>query len=199
MTPMQSLRYLQGFALGDGWVHYKYDRFKLHVYDEGLAAKARMMEEQIKSELGLHGSEWHGADSRTGTKVWIFEVGGRSVTLGLNLGLLKSPEGLYLLAGLWDADGSWSPPDESHPMGQARFFGGWHTVWTVKHSMKKLWGFSTGRMYVATPEGHVSKIANHKIVTRVNVYGTGVLARSINDWVRTVGAKMLLKGRRLSS
>jgi hypothetical protein len=108
---------------------------------------------------------------------------------------LKTPEGLYFLAGLWDADGNWSPPDESHPMGQARIFGGYHTVRYTKHWMKSEWGFKTGRMYIATPEGHISRIGEHIIHTRANVFGTGVLAKSMVAWVQLVGSKMMLKGR----
>jgi hypothetical protein len=61
--------------------------------------------------------------------------------------------------------------------------------------MKQLWVFSSGRMYVATPSGHVSAIGTHKIITRENVYGAGILARSMADWVRLVGEKMILKKR----
>jgi hypothetical protein len=41
----------------------------------------------------------------------------------------------------------------------------------------------------------VSAIGTHKIITRKNVYGTGILARSMADWVRLVGEKMILKKR----
>jgi hypothetical protein len=192
---MQSLRYLQGFALGDGWVHNGLDRFKLHVYDEKFASKIRRLQKQAKTKLGLLGSEWKGVDHRNVTPVWIFEIGGPLATKNLDLGLLRSPEGLHFLAGLWDADGNWSPPDESHPMGQTRIFGGYHTVRYTKHWMKLQWGFRTGRMYIATPEGHISHIGEHVIYTRTNVYGTGVLTKSMAAWVQLVGSKMLLKGR----
>jgi len=195
LTPIQALRYLQGFAYGDGWIHNKLNRFKLHVYDSEFASKVRSLQQEVKEELGLLGSEWHGVDHRTGGPVWIFEVGGKLATRRLDLGLLKSPEGLYFLAGLWDADGNWARPDESHPLGQTRLFGGYHTIRYTKRSMKVLWGFATGRMYIATPEGHISTIGDHVIHTRTNVYGTGILARSMGGWVLLVGKKMLLKGR----
>ncbi len=172
------------------------DRFKLHVYrSASFASRVRKLCAQVKSGLGLLGSEWTGFDHRTGTRVWIFEIGGPLALKNLNLGLLRSPEGLFFLAGLWDADGNWSPPDESHPLGQARIFGGGHTVTIVKRSMRRQWGFMTGRKYVATPEGHVSRIGTHVIVTRTNVYGTGILARSMAQWVAEVGSKMILKRR----
>lgn len=195
LTPIQSLRYLQGFAYGDGWVYNKLNRFKLHVYETEFAAKVRRLHRKVKAKLGLLGSEWHGVDHRTGRPVWIFEVGGKLATERLDLGLLKSPEGLFFLAGLWDADGNWAPPDDSHPLGQTRLFGGYHTIRYTKRGMKALWGFATGRMYVATPEGHVSRMGDHIIRTRTNVYGTGILARSMGAWVEQVGKKMLLKRR----
>jgi hypothetical protein len=113
----------------------------------------------------------------------------------MDLGLLKSPEGLFFLAGLWDADGHWSPADESHPVGQAKLFGGYHTIRVVKRQMRARWGFATGRKYIATHVGHTSKIGDHVIVTRANVYGTGILARSMARWVELVGRKMILKNR----
>ncbi len=192
---MQSLRYLQGFAYGDGWVYTKLNRFKLHIYDSRFAAKVRRIQRNVKANLGLSGSEWHGRDHRTGRPVWIFEVGGRLATERFDLSLLRSPEGLFFLAGLWDADGNWSAPDESHPLGQTRLFGGWHTISYTKRSMRHIWGFATGRMSIATPEGHTSRIGDHVIHTRVNVYGTGILAKSMAAWVAQVGSKMLLKRR----
>lgn len=196
LTPIQSLRYLQGFAYGDGWIHNKLERFKLLVYhDIRFARKVRRMLKQVKDGLGLNGSEWAGFDHRTGTRVWIFEVGGHLAVKNMDLSLLKCPEGLFFLAGLWDADGNWSRPDESHPMGQARLFGGSHKIRFAKKLMKELWGFSTGRKYIATHEGHVSHIGTHAIHTRTNVYGTGILARSMTHWVKLVGNKMILKKR----
>ena len=164
------------------------------MYDRKFASKIRRLQEQVKTDLGLLGSEWKGID-HLGTRVWIFEIGGPMTTRHLDLSLLKTPEGLFFLAGLWDADGNWSPPDESHPMGQARIYGSYHIVRYAKHFMKLLWSFKTGRMYVATPEGHISRVGEHIIHTRTNVYGTGVLARSMAAWVLLVGRKMILKKR----
>jgi hypothetical protein len=195
LTPIQALRYLQGFAYGDGWIHNKLERFKLHVYDSSFAREVRRLHRKVKVKLTLFGSEWHGVDHRTGRPVWIFEVGGRLATEHLDLSLLKSPEGLFFLAGLWDADGNWAPPDESHPLGQSRLFGGYHTIRYAKRGMKRIWGFATGRMYIATPKGHISKIGEHVIHTRENVYGTGVLSRSMVAWVEHVGGEMILKKR----
>jgi len=118
------------------------------------------------------------------------------VAKGLSLGLLKTPEALYFLAGLWDADGNWSPPDESHPLGQARLFGGGHKITIVKRMLKRNWGIRTGRKYIATPEGHRSRIGDYEIITRTNVYGTGVLARGMKAWVKLIGEKMILKRRK---
>ncbi len=132
----------------------------------------------------------------TGTYEWRFELGGFLSVKDMNLGLIKSSEGPFFLAGLWDADGSWSPPDESHRFGQARILGGSHTVQKTKHLMLHYMGIKCGRMYVATHEGHRSNIGTYVITTRTNVYGTGVLAKSMEKWIQLVGSKMLLKGRR---
>jgi len=195
MTPIQSLRYLQGFALGDGWIHNKLDRFRIYVYNEWFAGVIRKLCAVVKREFNLSSSESKKPDRITGTMEWSFEVGGRFAVERLNLGLIKSPEGLYFLAGLWDADGNWSTPDGSHPMGQARYFGGGHDVTIVKRLMKRIWGLRTGRKYIATHEGHVGMIGDYRIVTRTNVYGTGILARSMAAWVSEVGSKMILKRR----
>jgi len=196
MTPIQSLRYIQGFALGDGWIHNKLDRFRLYAYDPSFAGVIRQSIGCVKREFGLTGSESWGADRLTGTHEWRFEVGGSFAVSGMNLGLLKSAEGPYFLAGLWDADGNWSTPDESHPLGQARIFGNYHIVRVVKHSLRHQFGIVTGRQSVVTREGHTSKIGEHLIITRTNVYGSGVLARSMSCWVESIGSKMLLKKRR---
>ncbi len=79
----------------------------------------------------------------------------------------------------------------------ARFFGNWHKVYTMKHALRNRWLISTGGMYVATHAGHRSKIAGHTIVTQRNVYATGVLARSMKAWVDLIGSKMILKRRKL--
>jgi hypothetical protein len=186
---------MQGYALGDGWVHYRYDRFKLHVYDAGLASKLKRMQRRAKKAFNLSGSVWHGTDGRTGTPEWIFEIGGEFATKNLDMSLLRTPDGLSFLAGLWDADGSWSLPDPSHPMGQARFFGGWHAVYMVKHALFRRWDVRTGAPYVATFSGHTSRIGDHVIITRNNVYGTIVKAKSMRLWIDLVGRKMLLKVR----
>jgi len=198
-TPIQSLRYLQGYALGDGWIYPRLDRFKIFVYDVSFAAKVRLLQAQIEGELGLRVSESTRRDRHTGTMEWRFEIGGSLAVEKLSLHLLRTPEGLYFLAGLWDADGNWSPPDESHSLGQARIFGGGHKVTILKRLMKLRWGFVTGRKYIATHEGHVSSIGTHVIITRTNVYGTGILARSMAAWVTEVGSKMILKKRDVSA
>jgi hypothetical protein len=51
----------------------------------------------------------------------------------------------------------------------------------------------TGGPYIATHEGHTSRIGTHLIVTRTNVYGTIVRSKSIQMWIILVGSKMLLK------
>jgi hypothetical protein len=195
VTPIESLRYLQGYGLGDGWIHNKHDRFKVFVYDPAFACKVRDLVSRIKAEYNLTGWESKRADRLTGTLGWTFEIGRPLAVYNLNLGLAKAPEGPYFLAGLWDADGSWSEPDESHPLGQARIFGGWHVVYTVKHTLRHAWGILCGRMSTATAAGHTSKIGDYTIVTRTNVYGTCVKARSMANWIDLIGKKMLLKGR----
>jgi len=150
---------------------------------------------QVKLEFGLTGWESGRIDRLTGSYEWRFEIGRSAAVKNLNLGLLNSPEGQYFLAGLWDADGGWTLPDESHPLGQARIWGGWHTVYRVKHVIWHRWGIKTGRMSIATHAGHTSKIGDYTIVTRKNVYGTGVLAKSMKRWIELVGTKMMLKSQ----
>jgi hypothetical protein len=149
----------------------------------------------LKSELNLTGWESERADRLTGTPCWTFEIGRSLAVQNLDLGLLKSTEGPYFLAGLWDADGGWYTPDESHPYGQAKIFGGAHTIRVVKRLMKWQWSIVTGRISIVTPAGHTSKIGDYTIVTRTNVYGTIVRFRSMATWIDLVGSKMLLKGR----
>jgi hypothetical protein len=153
------------------------------------------MIQEVKREFGLTGCESGRVDRLTGTYEWRFELGGELAVRNLNLGLMKSPEGPSFLAGLWDADGGWYTPDESHPYGQAKIFGGAHTIRVVKRLMKRRWGIVTGRISIVTPAGHTSKIGDYTIVTRTNVYGTIVRFRSMATWIDLVGSKMLLKGR----
>jgi hypothetical protein len=195
VTPIQSLRYLQGFALGDGWIHNRLDRFRIYAYDAEFVAKVRELLERVKTEFGLTSSESGRIDRLTGTYEWSLELGGAFAVERLDLGLTKSPEGLHFLAGLWDADGGWYSPDESHPLGQARMFGGSHRIRVVKHQLKLQWGIATGRMSIVTHAGHTSKIGDYTLVTRTNVYGTTVRARSMRLWIELVGSKMLLKCR----
>jgi hypothetical protein len=198
MTPIQSLRYLQGFGLGDGWVYSKLARFKIHVYDPRLAQQIREMSHQVKVEFGLLGSESERDDRLTGTHEWRFELGGPFAVRNLDMSAARLPEGAYFIAGLWDADGGWYDPDESHPLGQARFFGGSHRVRAVKHALKHQWSISTGRKYLAIRAGHTSKIGDHTIVTRKNVYGTGILSKGMKKWIEVVGTKMILKRQSLA-
>jgi hypothetical protein len=165
------------------------------VYDASFASRIRSEIAVVKTEFGLSGSESWKIDRLTGTPEWCFELGGNFAVKNLNLGLAKTTEGCHFLAGLWDADGGWYPPDGSHPLGQARVFGNYHTVRTVKHHLRVKYGVRTGRKSIVTPEGHRSKIGDYTIVTRTNVYGTGVLARSMPLWIDLIGSKMLLKGR----
>ena len=72
-------------------------------------------------------------------------------------------------------------------------------MYAVKHALKHQWGISTGRMYVATPEGHTSNIGTYVIHTRKNVYGTGVLSKGMREWIDVVGSKMILKRQNLVS
>lgn len=67
----------------------------------------------------------------------------------------------------------------------------------MKHALRRSWGMSTGGMHIATHAGHRSSIGAYTIVTRKNVYATGVLARSMRAWVDLVGSKMILKRRTL--
>jgi len=62
-------------------------------------------------------------------------------------------------------------------------------------SARRKFGIRTGRKPIVTPEGHVGFIGEYKIITRTNVYGTGILARRMPCWVEPIGSKMLLKGR----
>lgn len=169
------------------------DRFRLLAYNEVFAMTVRELVTQVKKEFGLTGSESERTERLTGTHGWSFEVGGAFAVLGLNLGL-KSEEGAYFPAGLWDADGTWTLPDESRPFGRAVFFGGWHAVYLVKRNMKQKWNVATGRMYVATKAGRTSKIGNHTVATKTNVYGTIVKSRSMKAWIEVMGSKMILKG-----
>ncbi|HMD79403.1 MAG TPA: hypothetical protein VKF39_05410 [Nitrososphaerales archaeon] len=143
----------------------------------------------------MTGSESRGIDRLTGTHEWRFELGGAFAVRRLDLGLARSPEGLHFLAGLWDADGGWYSPDESHPLGQARIFGGSHLIRVVKHQMMLQWGIATGRMSIVTHAGHTSKIGDYTLVTRTNVYGTTVRAKCMRLWINLIGSKMLLKCR----
>jgi hypothetical protein len=183
--------------LGDGWVHSRLARFRVYAYDPGFVKQIRLMAVQVKGAFGLSVSESEGADRLTGTHECRIEFGGPLAIRDLNLGLANSPEGLYFIAGLWDADGGWYRADDSHPYGQARFFGGWHTVRKVKCVLRDSWAVSTGKMYVATRVGHTSKIGSYTIVTRTSVYGIGVIARSMMTWVDLVGSEVILKRRTL--
>jgi len=185
--------------MGDGWEYLRLYRFRIFVYEDWFADVVRRMVLAVKRAFELTSSESRSPDRLTGTIEWIFEIGGEFAVKGLNLGLLKTPKGLYFLAGLWDADGNWSRPDEGHPMGQATFFGGLHAVRVVERSMKLNWGFAAGRNYIATHEGHVSRIGDHTITTRTNVYGIIIKAKSMASWVDQVGSKMILKKRALAA
>jgi hypothetical protein len=194
LTPVRSLRYLQGLASGDGWIYPRLNRFKIFVYDAEFADTIRAILHAVKSEFRLTDGESRRIDRFTGTREWFFELGGENAMRGLHLGLLKSAEGSYFLAGLWDADGGWYAPNESHPFGQARIFGKAHVVRVVKHLMKNQWMIATGRMSIVTNAGHTSRTGSHTIVTRANVYGTTVRTRSMDRWIELVGSMMLLKG-----
>ena len=185
---------MQGFAIGDGWIHNRLNRFKVFAYTPEFADKIRGMLSQIKSEFRLTSFESKTTYRLTGTPEWRFEIGGEFAVENLNLGLLKSLEGLHFLAGLWDADGGWYRPDESHPFGQAKLFGNWHTIFTVKKAMRRRWNIMTGRMSISTRVGHEAKIGDYVIVTRNNVYGTIVRTKSMDAWIQLVGDKLLLKG-----
>jgi hypothetical protein len=149
----------------------------------------------VSTALGLVHSESWRPPHRTYRPEWTFELGGALAVKNMGLGLMKTPEGCFFTAGLWDADGSWTRPDESHPMGQAKFFGGWHVVYWVKRNMRRLWAIGTGKMFVATRGGHTSKIGSHTIVTRNDVYGINVRAVSLQGWIDRVGKFMILKSR----
>ena len=174
-------------------------RFRVYAYDVSFVEEVKRLAVQVNVSFGLSVSEGEKSDRVTGTREHRFEFGGPLAVKNLNMSLANSPEGLHFIAGLWDADGGWYTADESHPLGQPRFFGGWHKVYRTKCTLRDRWSISTGKMYVATHAGHASKIGTHRIVTRNNVYGIGVLARGVRLWADLVGSKMILKRRTFES
>jgi len=128
-------------------------RFRVYAYDVSFVEEVKRLAVQVNVSFGLSVSEGEKSDRVTGTREHRFEFGGPLAVKNLNMSLANSPEGLHFIAGLWDADGGWYTADESHPLGQPRFFGGWHKVYRTKCTLRDRWSISTGKIVCRNTRG----------------------------------------------